>query len=157
MPRRKSLHKLGCGTPPKPRCLLYYCGWLKSQFQTAHLLYSTSGQGLWTPGNAAGKTPGEDRGSVLLCLYGAGQLWQPWFTYFSRFCHVSQGTAGKGAPISASSRIWFVSCLVSHRKLQGYTRRNKILAPFRCLFCFLKMRADRFEFVSKQSCHMVRF
>lgn len=29
MPRRKWLHKLGCETSPKPRCLLYWCCWLK--------------------------------------------------------------------------------------------------------------------------------
>lgn len=29
MPRRKWLHKLGCETSPKPRCLLYCCCWLK--------------------------------------------------------------------------------------------------------------------------------
>lgn len=55
-------------------CFIDAADW-RSQFQTAHLLYSTSGQGPWTPGNAAGENPWWRAGAGSPWLCSALSVW----------------------------------------------------------------------------------
>lgn len=163
MPRRKWLHKLGCETSPKPRCLLYWCCWLKKPVPncTSALQHRWSGA-LDSRECCWGKPLVKGRRRVSLAQFCSvcmvlTSFGSPDLPISSHFASCHRAELEREPRISASSRVWFVWGVAAHRKLQGYTRRNKILAQFLCLFCFLKMRADRSEFVSKQSCHTVRF